>query len=668
MLLSKIFNRSGKSHIWSRSARGLLLFFLCSLILLSAAGIIFKVVFIAYNHGSVGDLSWREIVYALFWGLRFDLASAAIFSLLISIFLWPVYRTTKDKVSPSNTAALVLLSISLIVQMSFQVSDSIYYTDAGRHVSYEMRDVVADASGLLLTAITYHARFILYSAILGLCVLLMSLRFTHWFMSKTYNKERVSWKYNLQYEASLLLIVFIAVICIRGGVTDLPQSVISAFKIGNSQQAVVAMNGSYSVIYGVINGSKEVKRLAIKLPEGVDTNEVMRELYPDVSFGATNKQGKKYNLIFVFMEGWPAEIMASYGYDQVTTPFFDSMLKKSLSPLGVIAGGRRTTEGLFATLCSQQNPLGETVSQSSLQNFSYRCLPEILKNKGWSTAFFQGSHKETSGTGAFAQSLGFVDSYAKEDMPEGRYKRNFWGVHDPDIYDFAIARIDEMPEPFMIGINTNSTHDTRLPEGIAPFFEKDKGRDNKRDILHFSDDAMRGFFDKLKDKPYYKKTLFVFMSDHTSGRRNSRFSSFLIPGAIYAEDIVPAGKINRFVSQRDIAPTILELLGFSSPPSFSGKSFYISDENELSDNIYFSDYYDAGSIGWVSDREIVETNINQPEVMNCYSVDTEKMAIAVIGCDDKNKRMSEQSLVFTSYSQERLFKGETKQFFKFVNE
>ncbi len=643
-------------------AGGLLTYFFVSLFVLAIVGFIYKGIFVYYNYAQFDSLSLSEIIYALIWGLRFDLASAAILTLVSCIILWLFYRLI-----PSKNPALILLALMFVSQVSFQVSDSIYYTDAGRHVSYEMRDAIADASGLFLTAITYHGKFIIYSAIIGLFLLLISLRLSHWLMSATCNKERISWKYNLQYETSLFSILIIAAIFVRGGLTGLPQSVISAFKIGDSRQAVVTMNGSYSVIYGILNSSKEVKRIKVSLPEGVNANEVMKKLYPVTPSNEVNKQGKKYNLIFVFMEGWPAELMASYGYDQVTTPFFDSILKKSYSPLGVIAGGRRTTEGLFATLCSQQNPLGETVAQSSLQNYSYRCLPEILKEKGWSTAFFQGSHKETSGTGAFAQSMGFVDSYAKEDMPEGRYKRNYWGAHDPDIFDFAMTKIDAMLEPFMVGINTNSTHDTRLPEGVAPYFEQDENRDAKRDILYFADQAMREFFEKLKEKSYYKNTLFVFMSDHTSGPRSSVFSSFLIPGAIYADALVPANKLDQFVSQRDIAPTILDILELPSTPSFSGKSFYMSADDVIEDDEYFSEYYDAGSIGWVRGNAIVETNVSQPEAISCYSINAENIAITSVQCDVHDKALSEQSLVFTSYSQELLFKGETKQFYKFLD-
>ena len=140
----KIFNRLDTSQPWSRGACGLFLFFLTSLFLLAIAGLAFKIVFVIYNNDTVSGMLWGEVVYALLWGLRFDLASAAMFSLLISFILWLLYRFSAEKISPSNKLALTLLAVSLVTQMSFQVGDSIYYTDAGRHVSYEMRDAVSD--------------------------------------------------------------------------------------------------------------------------------------------------------------------------------------------------------------------------------------------------------------------------------------------------------------------------------------------------------------------------------------------------------------------------------------------------------------------------------------------------------------------------------------------
>jgi phosphoglycerol transferase MdoB-like AlkP superfamily enzyme len=246
-------------------------------------------------------------------------------------------------------------------------------------------------------------------------------------------------------------------------------------------------------------------------------------------------------------------------------------------------------------------------------------------------------------------------------MPAGRYPHNYWGAHDPDIYDFLLARLDQMPEPFLVGVNTNSTHDVKVPEGAEAFFGRDNSLQLHQSVLRFSDQAMQEFFEKIRQKPYYKDTIFVLMSDHTHDQHNSLVTKYFIPGVIFAEDIVPAKIIDRYVSQRDFSPTILEILGLPASPSFSGKSFWSNKRD-----VYFADYFDAGSIGWISDDVLVETRVDDPAITRCYSLENGLLNTVQVGCDDRYKKESLNSLVFTSYSQNLLFKGETEKFYGFI--
>lgn len=636
----------------------LLIFYLVSFVALVVSGLIYKILFVVYNYAQFSSLAIFEISYALLWGVRFDIASAGILSLLGCLLLWAFYRLL-----PSKNPATVLLVVMLALQFSMQIGDIVYYAEAGRHVSYEMRDALADASGLFMTAVTKHAMFLVLSYLLGFIVIFLVTKVTARFFRSHPQDATSSTGFKFKYEIKLLLILLVSVIFVRGGVTGVPQSVISAFKIGDAQQAIIAMNGAYSVVYGVLHSSKEVSRVSVKLPDTIDVNKVMRSLYASLPGADNNDQlVKKYNLVFVLMEGWPADQMLAYGYKEDTTPFFNSLKGKSLSPTGVISGGVRTTEGIYAIFCSQQNPLGETVAQSSLQNNRYECLPDILKQQGWHTAFFQGSHKETSGTGAFAQSLGFTDSHAKEDMPAGRFEHNFWGAHDPDIYDYVLDTLDEMPQPFLVGINTNSTHDIRVPPGVKPFFGDANSEQKYQSVLHFADQAMKEFFDKFKDKPYYKDTVFVLLSDHTGGKHKSIAAKYFIPGIIFSEDLTPVKELNRYVSQRDFSPTVLDILGLPASRSFTGKSLLSETQGE-----YFADYFDAGSVGWIVGDSLVETSVNKPLEMKCYSMENGLVNAYPVTCDEDHKYKSMQSLVFTSYSQDLLFEGKTKRFYDFFS-
>ncbi len=641
----------------NNSPINLFTFFIISLSALTAAGLLFKSIFVFYNATQFSNLTFFEISYALFWGLRFDLAVAALLTLISCFILWFFYRCM-----PAKNPVFFLLALMLFVLMSLQIGDTIYFVEAGRHVSYEMRDALIDASGLFMTAITKHSLYIIFSYVLIFAVIFTTLKLLVR-MQLMFAGISLLPEFKLKHEASLFVVLLFSLVIARGGITGLPQSVISSFKIGDAQQAIISMNGAYSVVYGIINSRKEISRVAVALPPNVDVKKIMHSLYPAAkNVPVSAGEVKKYNLIYILMEGWPADMMSAYGYKKQTTPFYASLKEKSMAPLGVIAGGVRTTEGIYAIFCSQQNPLGKTVAQTSLQNNQYNCLPNILKQQGWFTAFFQGSHKETSGTGAFAQGLGFSESYAKEDFPKGRYEHNYWGAHDPDIYDFVLAKLDKMPQPFLVGVNTNSTHDVSMPPNVKPFFGNETREQKRQSVLYFADQSMQAFFEKIKNKPYYKNTVFVLLSDHTNGKHKTTAARYFIPGIIYAENKVLPVVINRYVSHRDFSPTVLDILGLPASPSFAGKSFWKNAENINMDAVYFADYFDSGTVGWLSGNGLLETSVTNPSEIKCYNLEKGLLSAQLIDCDKTYKSQSIKSLGFTSYSQHLLFAGKTKMF------
>jgi len=108
------------------------------------------------------------------------------------------------------------------------------------------------------------------------------------------------------------------------------------------------------------------------------------------------------------LESWTGEYS-----NETVTPFFNELSKKSLTTVATVAGGQRTTEGIFAIFCSFQNPLGLTIPDGNLNFLNYSCLPEFLKKNGWSSLFIQGTRNETSNVGPFAQKVGFESSLGK---------------------------------------------------------------------------------------------------------------------------------------------------------------------------------------------------------------------------------------------------------------
>ena len=142
----------------------------------------------------------------------------------------------------------------------------------------------------------------------------------------------------------------------------------------------------------------------------------------------------------------------------------------------------------------------------------------------------------------------------------------------------------------------------------------------------------------------------MLLSDHTGGKHKSIAAKYFIPGIIFSEEITPVSKVNRYVSQRDFSPTVLELLGLPASRSFTGKSLLAETQD-----VYFADYFDAGSVGWITGDSLVETSVNKPSDMKCYSlenglVDATPYSVMKVIAPGQSNRWCLLHIVRTCYS------------------
>ena len=597
--------------------------------------LITKILFLYYLNDTFTEFTTFESLYAIVWGYKFDLASSAIVAFLATLFDF------------HKKLFAFITSLLLVTVFFIQIGDILYFNESSRHIGYEITDTLTDAQSLFMTAYSQHTLFTVFSLLLGLLLFVLSLR---WFIKED------AIVVNRFYILKKLLLVVLTIFFIRGMTQHIPLNPWQSNQIGDSKLAMLSLNSVYNLIYVLTNSKKKLRPMVLPKVERDD----LKELYNDVDKGFISPLKGQPNVVFFFLESWSAVNMKSYGYTDETTPFFDALLQKSIRPKAMMAGGHRTTEGLFATLTSFQNPLGKSVAKSNLQSFNYNSIVDVLVQKeSYHSAFFQGSAKETSGTGSLAQALGFQESYGKRDIEKRVYKENYWGVHDPDLYNFTLEKIEKMGEPFVIGINGATTHDNKIPKGIESIkFVEDTHKNAELNALHFSDKALGDFIKAVESK--YPNTLFVLFADHCGGVKGSSFENYLIPFALYHKDFKPKA-YDVYLSQRDIAPLVYDAVFGNykeSNLSFSGKSLF-------SDSKFFADYYHNGILGWVEKNQVVELNI-VTEQIKCYEIVNFKNEER--RCVEESMALKNRALLFTKTSQELLFKGETEKFKNYRNE
>lgn len=151
--------------------------------------------------------------------------------------------------------------------------------------------------------------------------------------------------------------------------------------------------------------------------------------------------------------------------------------------------------------------------------------------------------------------------------------KNAWGACDGDVYDWVLHTADQDHQagaPFHYFIMTSSNH----PPFTFPEGKIDLPPQTDRAAVKYTDFAIGEFIEKAKSKPWFSNTLFVIVADHcakSSGKTNLPLQQYHIPLIIWQPSLVPAQRVEKRVSQMDVAPTIAGLLHWSYKSLFFGK-------------------------------------------------------------------------------------------------
>lgn len=304
---------------------------------------------------------------------------------------------------------------------------------------------------------------------------------------------------------------------------------------------------------------------------------------------------KTPNVIFILMESMSADFMREFGNDKSITPFMDNLAQKGLLFENLYATGTRTVRGMEAVTLSIPPTPGSSIVKRP-ENAGLYTIGNVFKNKNYQCNFFYGGDGYFDNMNAFFGGNGFDiydrgrGSILQEDIKAKRYNinddevtfENAWGACDEDVYMKMITVADiyyAKQKPFLNFIMTTSNH--------RPYTYPDKkvvipSGTSRNGAVQYADFALQQLFEKAKNKPWFKNTIFVIVADHcasSAGKDEIDVANYHIPGIIYGDGIVPQ-KTNKLCSQIDIFPTLFGMLHWNYTSDFYGKNVLANDFEE----------------------------------------------------------------------------------------
>ncbi len=314
----------------------------------------------------------------------------------------------------------------------------------------------------------------------------------------------------------------------------------------------------------------------------------LKELYNPLHTPVTTKPFTYDNVVIIILESFAREYIGSLnptlegGTYKGYTPFIDSLISVSLTFDVSIANGKKSIDAMPSVLASVPS-LETPYAISHYANNQINGIAELLKRKGYYSAYFHGAPNGSMGFDSFTKMAGFDDYFGLNQYPDKADFDGIWGVWDEPFFKFFGKTLDTFKQPFLASIfSVSSHHPFKVPEKYEGRFKK--GPAPILEVIGYSDFALRELFNQISKSPWYKNTLFVLTADHTNESVHkefqNNFGAYCVPIIFFKPGSDLIGYKHRIAQQIDIMPTILSYLNFDEP--------YIAFGNNLLDDSYES--------------------------------------------------------------------------------
>ena len=252
---------------------------------------------------------------------------------------------------------------------------------------------------------------------------------------------------------------------------------------------------------------------------------------------------------------------ANVALDSVVAPNMNRFAKEGVLFSNFYANSFRTDRGLVSILSGYPAHPTVAIMKYPQKTETLDAIPKSLKGAGYGNmSFYYGGDADFANMRSyFVGGCGISNVVSDKDFPLTE-RMTKWGAPDKHLINrvYNDLTTKEQKTPFFKTVLTLSSHepfDVPVTKFDTPFLN----------AVHYTDECLGDFVEKLKTTEMWNNTLIIFVADHAmqsypQGVNNSDAERFRIPMIWIGGAVKDTTVVSDFGSQNDLAATLLSQL------------------------------------------------------------------------------------------------------------
>ena len=505
-------------------------------------------------------------------GVWFDLVTMGLFFLpFVAVYFAPIPAKWSNALIVRWIKNFLFITTSLLL-IFFNLIDVEYFKFTKKRSTQDIFDMVQGGNDLSQQIGTYFADF--WGVMLIFSVIVIGLFTWKKFVYAHTKSIQLPWYFALiRWITVLVTCVFIG----RGGFVLKPISPIDASQFTSIENSAFVLNTPFTLV-------KSWNKQGLDKKNYFSDSEMNQFFQPIHTTQPQHILPNKTNVMVLILESFGNEWVGAAGAQKSFTPYFDSLISKSLYFKNGISNGKKSIEAVSSIFASIPTLMDHPYISSSYGNNRIESLVHVLKKEGYESAFFHGATNGSMKFDGFAAQAGFNHYFGRSEYNNEAHFDKSWGILDAHFNPWTAKKISTLKAPFIASLFTLSSHHPYyIPSAYRGKLRK--GKEPICEAIHYADESLRLFFETAKKQPWFSNTLFVLCADHTPATKSSYFNQrtqlFKIPIVFYhpSGKIAPK-KVTTAFQHLAIYPTVLDLLNIKANYYSFGTSYFQDTLNE----------------------------------------------------------------------------------------